>query len=94
MSFFHSPLVYILGLDLSVVDSWFLYDGFVSEVDVVFLNANIHAIRYYGPGAMPTDLSPEVMAFGPAAEVMTPMGTTSENVAAEFGIGRAEQGKL
>ncbi|KAJ3202641.1 3-ketoacyl-CoA thiolase with broad chain length specificity, partial [Dinochytrium kinnereticum] len=24
---------------------------------------------YYGPTAMPTDLSPEVMAFGPAAEV-------------------------
>ncbi|KAJ3281150.1 3-ketoacyl-CoA thiolase, peroxisomal, partial [Blyttiomyces sp. JEL0837] len=46
---------------------------------------------YYGPGAMPTDLSPEVMAYGPAADVMTPMGTTSENVAAEFGIGRAEQ---
>ncbi|KAI8849816.1 Thiolase, N-terminal domain-containing protein [Chytridium lagenaria] len=46
---------------------------------------------YYGPGAMPTDLSPEVMAFGPAAEVMTPMGTTSENVAAEFGVTRAEQ---
>ncbi|KAJ3172402.1 3-ketoacyl-CoA thiolase, peroxisomal [Irineochytrium annulatum] len=46
---------------------------------------------YYGPGAMPTDLSPEVMAFGPAADVMIPMGTTSENVAAEFGVSRADQ---
>ncbi|KAJ3112149.1 3-ketoacyl-CoA thiolase, peroxisomal [Phlyctochytrium bullatum] len=46
---------------------------------------------YYGPSAMPTDLSPEVIAYGPAADVMTPMGITSENVAAEFGIGRAEQ---
>ncbi|KAJ1552034.1 3-ketoacyl-CoA thiolase with broad chain length specificity, partial [Cladochytrium tenue] len=46
---------------------------------------------YYGPNAMPTDLSPEVIAYGPAADVMTPMGTTSENVAAEFGIGRPEQ---
>ncbi|KAJ3295806.1 thiolase [Rhizoclosmatium globosum] len=46
---------------------------------------------YYGPGAMPTDLSPEVMAYGPAAEVMTPMGTTSENVAEQFGVTRAEQ---
>ncbi|KAJ3412331.1 3-ketoacyl-CoA thiolase, peroxisomal [Chytridiales sp. JEL 0842] len=46
---------------------------------------------YYGPGAMPTDLSPEITAYGPAADVMIPMGTTSENVAAEFGIGRAEQ---
>ena len=46
---------------------------------------------YYGPNAMPTDLSEEVMEFGPAAEVMTPMGTTSENVAKEFGITRAQQ---
>ncbi|KAI9328062.1 Thiolase, N-terminal domain-containing protein [Obelidium mucronatum] len=46
---------------------------------------------YYGPGAMPTDLSPQVMAYGPAADVMIPMGTTSENVAEQFGVTRAEQ---
>ncbi|KAJ3243654.1 3-ketoacyl-CoA thiolase, peroxisomal [Chytriomyces hyalinus] len=46
---------------------------------------------YYGPNAMPTDLSPEVMNYGPAADVMTPMGTTSENVAEQFGVTRAEQ---
>ncbi|KAJ3123550.1 3-ketoacyl-CoA thiolase, peroxisomal [Physocladia obscura] len=46
---------------------------------------------YYGPGAMPTDLSPEVMAYGPAADVMTPMGITSENVAEQFGVTRVEQ---
>jgi acetyl-CoA acyltransferase 1 len=40
---------------------------------------------------MPTDLSEQVLAFGPAAEVLTPMGITSENVAAEFGITRKEQ---
>lgn len=46
---------------------------------------------YYGPNAMPTELSPEVMAFQPAADVMTPMGITSENVASEFGVTRVEQ---
>ena len=46
---------------------------------------------YYGPGAMPTDLDEDVLNYGPAAEVMTPMGTTSENVAAEFGVTRAKQ---
>jgi acetyl-CoA acyltransferase 1 len=46
---------------------------------------------YYGPNAMPSDLSPAVLSYGPAAEVLTPMGTTSENVAAQFGITRAQQ---
>jgi acetyl-CoA acyltransferase 1 len=46
---------------------------------------------YYGPQAMPSDLSDEVLEYGPAAEVLTPMGTTSENVAAEFGVTRADQ---
>lgn len=46
---------------------------------------------YYGPGAMPTDLDEDIMDFGPAANVMIPMGTTSENVAEEFGVTRAKQ---
>ncbi|KAJ3254342.1 3-ketoacyl-CoA thiolase, peroxisomal [Boothiomyces macroporosus] len=46
---------------------------------------------YYGPGAMPSDLSEDVLNYGPAADVLIPMGTTSENVAAEFGVTRAEQ---
>lgn len=46
---------------------------------------------YYGPSAMPTDLNEDIMEYGPAADVMIPMGTTSENVAAEFGITRAQQ---
>jgi acetyl-CoA acyltransferase 1 len=46
---------------------------------------------YYGPGAMPSDLSEEVLAYGPAADVLIPMGTTSENVAAEYGVSRQEQ---
>ncbi|KAJ3354606.1 3-ketoacyl-CoA thiolase, peroxisomal [Entophlyctis luteolus] len=46
---------------------------------------------YYGMNAVPTDLSPEVLAYGPAADVLTPMGITSENVAEQFGVTRAEQ---
>jgi acetyl-CoA acyltransferase 1 len=46
---------------------------------------------YYGPQAMPSDLSEEVLNYGPAADVLIPMGTTSENVAAEFGVTRKEQ---
>ncbi|KAJ8324198.1 3-ketoacyl-CoA thiolase with broad chain length specificity [Batrachochytrium dendrobatidis] len=46
---------------------------------------------YYGPGAMPSNLNEEILNYGPAADVLTPMGVTSENVAAEFGVTRAEQ---
>ncbi|KAL2918621.1 3-ketoacyl-CoA thiolase with broad chain length specificity [Polyrhizophydium stewartii] len=46
---------------------------------------------YYGPGAMPSNLNDEILNYGPAADVLTPMGITSENVAAEFGVTRAEQ---
>ncbi|KAJ3037683.1 3-ketoacyl-CoA thiolase, peroxisomal [Rhizophlyctis rosea] len=49
---------------------------------------------YYGPGAMPTDLSPEILNYGPAADVLITMGQTSENVAAEFRISREEQDKF
>lgn len=40
---------------------------------------------------MPSDLSDEVLEYGPAADVLIPMGTTSENVASEFGVTRKEQ---
>ncbi|KAJ3282167.1 3-ketoacyl-CoA thiolase, peroxisomal [Borealophlyctis nickersoniae] len=46
---------------------------------------------YYGPGAMPTDLSPEILEYPPAASVLTTMGQTSENVAKEFNITREVQ---
>ncbi|KAJ1340122.1 hypothetical protein BSLG_005259 [Batrachochytrium salamandrivorans] len=46
---------------------------------------------YYGPAAMPTNINDEILNYGPAADVLTPMGVTSENVAAEFGVTRAEQ---
>lgn len=46
---------------------------------------------YYGPGAMPSSLSDDILNYGPAAEVLTPMGITSENVAAEFKVTREAQ---
>lgn len=46
---------------------------------------------YYGPQAMPSNLNEQILEYGPAADVLIPMGTTSENVAAEFGITRQEQ---
>ncbi|KAJ3370289.1 3-ketoacyl-CoA thiolase, peroxisomal, partial [Kappamyces sp. JEL0680] len=46
---------------------------------------------YYGPNAMPTDLNEDILEYGPAADVLIPMGTTSENVAEEFGITRQQQ---
>jgi acetyl-CoA acyltransferase 1 len=49
---------------------------------------------YYGPGAMPTDLDSSILDYGPAADVLIPMGQTSENVAAEFKISREVQDKF
>ncbi|TPX69030.1 hypothetical protein SpCBS45565_g02714 [Spizellomyces sp. 'palustris'] len=49
---------------------------------------------YYGPGAMPTDLDSSILEYGPAADVLIPMGQTSENVAAEFKISRDVQDKF
>jgi len=46
---------------------------------------------YYGPNAVPSDISPAILEFQPSADVLTPMGTTSENVAAEFGVSREKQ---
>jgi acetyl-CoA acyltransferase 1 len=37
---------------------------------------------------MPSNLNDEILNYGPAAEVLTPMGITSENVAKEFGVSR------
>lgn len=46
---------------------------------------------YYGPAAMPTNLNEQILDYGPAADVLTPMGITSENVAEEFKVTRLEQ---
>ncbi|KAI9205149.1 Thiolase, N-terminal domain-containing protein [Polychytrium aggregatum] len=46
---------------------------------------------YYGPGAMPSDLSPTMTDKQEIADVMTPMGITSENVAEQFKVTRVEQ---
>ncbi|KAJ1936284.1 3-ketoacyl-CoA thiolase with broad chain length specificity, partial [Linderina macrospora] len=48
---------------------------------------------FYGPGYRMTKdtVSPEVLAVQEAADCLTPMGFTSENVAADFGITRQQQ---
>lgn len=46
---------------------------------------------YYGPNAMPSDLSPAILSKEECASVLTPMGTTSENVAEQFGVTRLQQ---
>ncbi|KAI8817420.1 Thiolase, N-terminal domain-containing protein [Fimicolochytrium jonesii] len=48
---------------------------------------------YYSPTPQ-MDIDQEILAYGPSAEVLTPMGITSENVAREFGISRDEQDKF
>ena len=46
----------------------------------------------YGPGAMPSSLSEQVLAESPlAADCLMPMGMTSENVASRFGVNRQKQ---
>ncbi|TPX31583.1 hypothetical protein SmJEL517_g05111 [Synchytrium microbalum] len=50
--------------------------------------------KYYGPQAMPTDISPSILELEAAQDVLIPMGQTSENVAQEFGITRQEQDDL
>lgn len=40
---------------------------------------------------MPSNLNETILNFPPSAEVLTPMGITSENVAKEFGVTRKEQ---
>jgi acetyl-CoA acyltransferase 1 len=48
--------------------------------------------HYYGPQAIPTNLSKGVMQESAAArKCLLPMGMTSENVAKRFGISRADQ---
>ncbi|KAI9017585.1 Thiolase, N-terminal domain-containing protein [Gaertneriomyces semiglobifer] len=49
---------------------------------------------YYGPQAMPTDLDESILEYGPAADVLIPMGQTSENVANEFKVSRDVQDKF
>ncbi|KAJ2762881.1 3-ketoacyl-CoA thiolase with broad chain length specificity [Coemansia nantahalensis] len=49
--------------------------------------------QFYGPKnkIVPDTLSEEVMAAPEAADCLTPMGFTSENVASEFGVPRSKQ---
>ncbi|KAG6847024.1 hypothetical protein H0H93_010578, partial [Arthromyces matolae] len=45
----------------------------------------------YGPGGIPSSYSPEVLANPLAEQCLLPMGLTSEAVAADFNVSRADQ---
>jgi acetyl-CoA acyltransferase 1 len=45
----------------------------------------------YGPGAMSDGFSEKILSFQEAEDCLIPMGITSENVAADFGISRQVQ---
>uniref|UniRef100_A0A1D1ZDC1 acetyl-CoA C-acyltransferase n=1 Tax=Anthurium amnicola TaxID=1678845 RepID=A0A1D1ZDC1_9ARAE len=56
------------------------------------IGAGVESMTFgYGAGAMPSDTSERVFSNQEAADCLLPMGQTSENVAREFGITRAQQ---
>lgn len=50
--------------------------------------------QHYGPQALTMNVSEKILSYPPAADCLLPMGLTSENVAAKFGISRAKQDAL
>ncbi|KAL1755467.1 Thiolase, N-terminal domain-containing protein, partial [Schizophyllum commune] len=61
------------------------------EIDIG-IGSGVESMTFgYGPGAAPDGYSEEVLKTKEAEDCLIPMGITSENVAADFGIGRAEQ---
>ena len=48
----------------------------------------------YGPGAQPDGFSEAVLSVQEAEDCLIPMGITSENVAADFGVSRQMQDKF
>ncbi|KAL1729854.1 Thiolase, N-terminal domain-containing protein [Schizophyllum commune] len=61
------------------------------EIDIG-IGSGVESMTFgYGPGATPDGYSEEVLKTKEAEDCLIPMGITSENVAADFGIGRAEQ---
>lgn len=46
---------------------------------------------HYGPQALSVNVSERILSFPPAADCLLPMGITSENVAAQFGVERRKQ---
>ncbi|CAG8553942.1 7037_t:CDS:2 [Paraglomus brasilianum] len=56
------------------------------------IGAGVESMTFgYGAGAMPSDTSERVFSNQEAADCLLPMGQTSENVARDFGITRAQQ---
>ncbi|KIY68405.1 thiolase [Cylindrobasidium torrendii FP15055 ss-10] len=59
------------------------------------IGAGVESMTFgYGPGAVPDGYSEKVTAVKEAEDCLIPMGITSENVAADFGVTRAQQDKF
>ncbi|KDQ18816.1 hypothetical protein BOTBODRAFT_103597 [Botryobasidium botryosum FD-172 SS1] len=63
----------------------------VGQIDIG-IGAGVESMTHgYGAGVLPSGFSDAVLANQEAQDCLVPMGTTSENVAADFGISRQEQ---
>ncbi|KAG6839765.1 hypothetical protein C0991_011859 [Blastosporella zonata] len=61
------------------------------EIDIG-IGAGVESMTMgYGAGAIPAEYSPEILSDPLAAECLLPMGITSENVASDFSVSRADQ---
>ncbi|TRM58108.1 Thiolase, N-terminal domain-containing protein [Schizophyllum amplum] len=61
------------------------------EIDIG-VGAGVESMTFgFGPSAQPDGYSDEVLSNQESEDCLIPMGITSENVAADFGIGRPEQ---
>jgi len=58
----------------------------------LFTGAGVESMTFgYGPGAAPDGYSESVLSSQEAEDCLIPMGITSENVAADFGVSRQKQ---
>jgi len=63
----------------------------VGQIDIG-IGAGVESMTHgYGAGVLPSGFSDAVLSHEEAQDCLVPMGITSENVAADFGISRQEQ---
>ena len=68
-----------------------IHAGFIQ----IGIGAGVESMSmHYGPGALAPSVCEKVSALPAAADCLTPMGLTSENVAREYKITRQEQDQL
>lgn len=64
----------------------------MSQPNAAFEGAGVESMTMgYGPKAIGSNFSEEILADSTAEECLLPMGFTSENVASDFGISRHDQ---